>query len=84
MSGFLLLQMYTSVLESVVPRNAWLNIGATQRRVVAAYARSQLKCATEAADSSSMRAYRCMKKMWKRRFSESGPKYMNVVISRQY
>ena len=50
--------MYTNVLLSVVPKNAWLKIGAIARRVTAVYARSQLKCATDAADSSSMRAYR--------------------------
>ena len=55
-SGFLLLQMYTSVEESVVPRNAWLKRGAIVSKVRLAYASSQLKCAIEAADSSSMRA----------------------------
>jgi hypothetical protein len=30
-SGFLRLQIYTNVLLSVVPRNAWLNIGAMKR-----------------------------------------------------
>lgn len=73
-SGFLLLHIYTNVELSVVPKNAWLNSGAIVRRVIEAYARSQEKCAIEAADSSSMRAYRWMKKMWKRRFRERGPK----------
>ena len=35
-------------------------------------------------DSSRSREYRCVKKMWKTRSSESGPKYMKVEKSRQY
>lgn len=82
-SGFLLDQMYTNVLLSVVPRKAWLNMGAIARSVMEMKARSQLKWATDAADSSSMRAYRWMKKMWNKRLSDSGPKYIKVVINRQ-
>jgi hypothetical protein len=55
-SGFRRLQMYTNVELRVVPRKAWLEMGAMVRRLTIAYVMSQAKCATEAADSSSMRA----------------------------
>jgi len=73
-SGFRRPQMYTSVELNVVPRKAWLNRGAMSRSEVAAYASSQAKWAMLAALSSSMRAYRWMKKMWKRRLRLRGPK----------
>jgi hypothetical protein len=52
---------------------------------VQAYRRSHENTAGEGPEPCSRsREYRWRKKTWKARSRDGGPKYMNVVISRQY
>lgn len=76
-SGFRLDQIYTNVLDSADPRNGILvvkteDIASSERD---AYNSSHEKTAGDVPDPcSSSREYRVMKKTWKRRSSEGGPK----------
>lgn len=54
-SGFFLLQIYTSVLERAEPRNGMEKRGAMHSKFKDAYARSQEKCAGDRPDDSSSR-----------------------------
>lgn len=68
-------QMYTKVEERGWPRNGIDTSGDRTMRLVVAYRRSQEKRAGDRPeDSSSSRAYRCVKNTLKRRSRENGPK----------